>query len=102
MDGVNKLLLSENLLEIESGSDDDVSQRPSSQNTLFTAAAALNGPASPFKLSPLTHIGSPGTEERKEDHDSEDANDANMSQAKVIPRGGAFGAIKQRLDQESH
>ena len=95
--GANDLLrLSQDLLAIESDNE-DTSQRPSSQNTLVKAAAAINGLTSPSRLPPLTQAGSPSVEERKEEDDVT----ADMSQAKVAPRGGDFAAIKQRLDHES-
>ena len=66
--------------------DEDTSQPAQSQNTLVESEAA----------SPLTQVGLPSAEERKEDEIT-----ANMHQAKVLPRGGNFAAIEQRLEQES-
>ena len=65
--GANDLLrLSQDLLAIESDNE-NTSQRPSSQNTLVEAVAAINGLTSPSRLQPLTYAGSPSTEERKEE-----------------------------------
>ena len=90
------LRLLQDLLAIESDNE-DASQWPSSQNTLVEAAAAINDLTPPSRLSLLTQAGSLSTIERKE----EDEVTADMSQAKVTPRGGAFTAIEQRLDHES-
>ena len=70
--GVDNLILPENLLEIDSSSDDDASQRLSSQNTRVKAAAAITGLPSPFRLPSVTQAGSPSAEERQEDDVSAD------------------------------
>ena len=67
-----------------------------SQNTLIIAEAAFNGLTSPFGILPLTQVGLPRAEERKEEEIT-----ANMPQAKVLPRGGNCALIDQRLEQES-
>ena len=73
-----------------------MSQVGQSQNTLVVAEMAFNGLTSPFGIPSLTQVGSPSAEERKEDEIT-----ADIHQAKVLPRGGNFALVDQRLEQES-
>ena len=93
--GANDLLLSEDLLDIDSEEEDRYQQEPS-QNTLAKAAVAINGKTSTSGLLSLTQACSSRAEGRKEDDVT-----ADMPQAKVVLRLGIFAAIEHRLDQES-
>ena len=99
-DYVDSAIMSQDHLALQSlaeSEEEDKTQQPSSQNTLFMAAHALNHQTLTASVPPTTQRGSPTTEEEIID----DVSTAIMPPAKKDTRGGVFVAIERRLIQES-